>query len=147
MSVLDGEGRSMRGLFLGLLLGAVVLGLALWVVFRPGPRESAQASGTSARTLTLVAPRGDLETAPSLFEWRPVEGALRYTVKIEDADAVWPLFVRSSESPSLSLAPQEASALLPGRVHVWEVQALDGEGRVIASGGTRFRIRAPLPPS
>lgn len=141
------EGVRPRRILLALVAGAVVLGVVLWLALRPTSREgSAAVPGSHLEHLTLVAPRGELESAPILFEWRPVEGARRYAVRIEDADAVWPIFVRTTVSTTLSLEPHEASALLAGRVHAWEVQAFDEEERVIASGGTRFRVRAPVPP-
>ena len=140
-----GDERVPRRVFSALVAGAVVLGLAGWLVLRPHGR-GAPAPSPPARFVTLVAPRGELDAAPTLFEWQTVEGASRYTVKIEDADAVWPLFVRSTASPSLSLEPDEVSALRPGRVHVWEVQAFDEKGNLIASGGTSFRVRMPTPP-
>ncbi len=143
------DDRGPRWIFPVLVAGAVVLALVLWLAFRLH-HGAAAAHGPApapppAKFVNLISPRGELSAVPTLFEWHPIEGASRYTVKIEDADAVWPLFVRSTTSPVLSLEPAEATAFQPGRVYVWEVQAFDDRGSLSASGGTQFRLPSPSP--
>jgi hypothetical protein len=141
---LSGEESGPRRI-LWALAGVVGVALVAWFLLHSRPKGTT-APPAPAKFLKLVAPRGELDAPPARFEWQAVEGATRYTVKIEDADAVWPLFVRSTTSPPLFLDPQEASALLPGRVHAWEVQAFDEKGNVVASGGTRFLVRPSASP-
>jgi hypothetical protein len=86
-----------------------------------------------------------VDTPPTRFEWQAVAGATHYSVRVEDADAVWPLFVRTTTEPLLLLDPTQAAALAPERVHDWQVQALDATGAILASGGSRFRVRGRAP--
>jgi hypothetical protein len=89
----------------------------------------------------LIVPRGEVEVAPREYLWEPVPGATSYSVKIADADAIWPLFVRRIEATALVLDAEQAKAIVTGRIHVWEVEALDAQGALIGSGATRFRVR------
>ena len=118
----------------------LVVGFAAVSLRRGTRRSPADAPGLA---VTIEAPRGDIASAPGAFTWHPVAGATRYTVTISDADAVWPLFVRTTTDSSLALEKRETVALTPGRIHAWEVQALDASGRPIASGEARFRILRP----
>ena len=54
-------------------------------------------------SVTLRAPRGEVKSAPQSFEWEAVPGASQYRVTISDADALWPLFMRTTTSTSLQL--------------------------------------------
>jgi len=136
----SGAGRRVRR---GLVVIAILAIAVGWVVVRRA-REGARGDGLGPeKFISLVAPRGDLDAPPALFTWKPVAGAVRYRVRIADADTVWPLFVRTTDSPSLALDPGEVPALTPGRMHEWDVEAYDDAGSLIASGGTQFRVRRP----
>ena len=89
--------------------------------------------------MRVVQPRGDAVDPPKEFSWLPVRGAGSYRVRIADEDAVWPLFVKTVSEPKLVLDPKEVTAITPGRIHEWAVEALDAKGHVIARGGSRFR--------
>lgn len=138
----DADGA--RGRVVRVAVAIVLLAVAVgWVALRRAERARASAGRGPAQIVALVAPRGNVASAPELFHWKPVPGASRYRVQIADADAVWPLFVRTTTSPALGLEPHELPALTPGRVHEWGVEAFDDAGTLIASGGTQFRVRAP----
>lgn len=130
-----------------LVLFAVAVALLVTglVTVRLVRRASAPSGPSPERRVAIDSPRGDLATAPDRFAWEPVPGAASYRVRIADADAIWPLFVRSTTGAGLVLEPWEASALAPGRIHEWDVEALDAGGALIASGGTQFRVRVPKP--
>jgi hypothetical protein len=131
-------GRRVRRGLVGLAILAIAVG---WVVLRR-ERDGAAGEGRGPEQMvSLVAPRGDLDAPPALFAWKPVAGAVRYRVRIADADTVWPLFVRTTDQPSLVLDPGEIPALVPGRMHEWDVEAYDAGGSLVASGGTQFRVR------
>lgn len=132
--------------FLPALVGGALLVCVLGFLLLRSRHPQGEAASAPAAFITLVAPRGELDAPPSRFQWNAVVGASRYTVRIEDADALWPLFVRSTTAPTLTLAPEEIAALRPDRVHEWEVTAYDPADTALASGGTRFRIRPPEAP-
>jgi hypothetical protein len=98
-----------------------------------------------AAYVRLAEPRGEVEEVPLQFSWEAIAGADEYKVTISDADAVWPLLVHKTKENSLTLTPKEGSAIVPGRIHVWEVEALDSDGLPIATGGVRFRVAPPEP--
>ncbi len=122
---------------------AIVLVVGGWLALRSPRRSSESTDPAAERFVETVSPKGDLDAAPSEFRWRSVPEAARYTVRIADADAIWPLFVRSTETAALALDAKELSAFASGRIHVWEVEAFDASGKRVATGGTRFRIRRP----
>ena len=93
--------------------------------------------------MNLRAPRGEVKSAPRSFEWEAVPGASQYRVTISDADALWPLFMRTTTSTSLQLDSRQVSAIAPGRIHVWEVEAQDSRGSPIARGEMQFRVTPP----
>lgn len=95
------------------------------------------------KPVRLVSPRGDVESIPREFRWEAVPGAERYRVTIADNDAMWPLFVKRTAEPVLLLDEKEASAVMVGRVHLWEVEAFDAGGVSVAKGEVTFRV--PLP--
>jgi hypothetical protein len=133
-----GARRRVRRGFVVIAILAIVVG---WVVVRRAREDAAGEGRGPEQMVSLVAPRGDVDAPPALFTWKPVAGAVRYRVRIADADTVWPLFVRTTDSPALALDPGEIPALAPGRMHEWDVEAYDAAGSLIASGGTQFRVR------
>jgi hypothetical protein len=129
------------------LIGAGIL--AVLIIFVVVARVSTRARPTAPLEpdpkayVTLRAPRGEVVAPPREFAWRAVEGAARYRVKISDEDALWPLFVKTLDRGPLVLDDKEVKAITPGRIHIWEVDALDAAGQPIARGTSRFRFTPP----
>jgi hypothetical protein len=127
------------------VLAGVVLVLAAVIVYRSvSARRSQAVPPKETASITLRSPRGELIDPPREFSWDPVPGATQYRVKIADEDAVWPMFVKTADRPPLVLESSELSAFAPGRIHMWEVEALGEDGSPIATGSIRFRI-TPIP--
>ena len=122
-----------------LLAAIVAAGLIIALRFAAG--RQAQIPREPSLYVHMVAPRGEVPEPPVEFRWMPVPGADRYTVRISDADAVWPTFVRKTTGTSAPLTDKEAAALTPGRIHVWEVEAFDARGNLMATGAVQFRVR------
>lgn len=135
-----------RLVLLVLACAVLLLGLVVLLQMAAGRRELPLESD-SAAYVTLTAPRGELLDPPREFSWLPYPGAVRYRVKISDEDALWPMFLKTTDRPPVVLDPREASSLTPGRIHVWEVEALGKDGAPIATGGVRFRITPVGAPS
>ena len=125
------------------LLAAAIAGALVLLSHLTARRD--QPPPEPAAWVTMIEPRGDLDSAPRRFVWNAVAKAVRYKVTITDQDAVWPLFVKQTSESSVLLADREALAIVPGRIHVWEVEALDEVGRPVAKGGVRFRVVPPEP--
>lgn len=135
---------SLRALLL--VATGVVLVAALALGYRVLTRRSHPSVPEPRAYVTLTSPRGDLIEPPREFTWVPIPGALRYRVKIADEDALWPMFLKTTNRPPVVLDDRESSALTPGRVHVWEVEALGKDGNPIAKGAVQFRVVPPAPP-
>lgn len=119
----------------------VAAGLAVWVVSARGRRAPPPPEVTA--TVPLLAPLGSVASPPRAFTWTPVPGTASYKVTIGDDDALWPIFVRTTRDSALPLDERDASAIVAGRIHAWEVLALDASGVPVARGTGRFRIRLP----
>ena len=125
------------------IVGAVLaLGLALWV-FGLRARGRRVVPQEPAAEVVLLAPLGGIGETPRTFSWQPVPDAASYKVTIADDDAVWPLFVRNTTEASLIVDEKGAAAITAGRIHAWEVLALDASGASLARGRGRFRVRMP----
>ena len=138
---LSEEGRP-GAWWIGVAVAALVALAFVWMRCRPGRSDGATSAAQTV--IEIVEPRGELATAPFRFEWRPVPRADLYELTISDDDAIWPLFVRRTQSAVHLLDPGERSALRPGRIHLWEVAALAEDGSAIAREQARFRI-GPAP--
>lgn len=94
----------------------------------------------SARIVQLV-PSGDLAQPPERFFWQAVEGASKYQVQVFEVDQneIW-----SGESSGSNLLLPRAlrDKIVPGKRLIWQVTALDAQGRRLAtSSQTGFRIQ------
>ena len=122
------------------ILAALIAGI--WLGVRARQRRAAD-QPVPAAEVRLLAPLGNVGALPPAFTWTPVPSAASYKVTIGDDDALWPIFVRTTTTASLPLDPKDAAAIAAGRVHAWEVVALDAAGNPVARGRARFRVRLP----
>src|SRR5262245_10236551 len=95
---------------------------------------------TRSLAVAVRGPLGDQTEPPTRLEWRSVDGAVRYRVRLMEVDRreVW-----STSTPALEvdLPAPVRSALTPGRTLLWDVTAYDASGAAIAeSGAQSFRI-------
>jgi hypothetical protein len=126
---------------------AAAIVLAAGIGYLAWDREPALSSTSgdavyrSAR-VEAIAPMGDLQGAPRELSWVAVRQAVRYDVRVLEVDrsVVWST---ASTTPHISLPAAVIARCVPGRSMLWEVDALDQSGSVIARSGTqRFRVRA-----
>lgn len=126
------------------LVGAVLL---LPLVDRGGPPPLADGRATEVtRSLTIlpVAPRGEVDTAPRALSWETVPGAASYLVQIRSVDDRL-LWEGRSETAGISLDPS-AVAFAPAVRYSWRVEALDREGRPVASSPRVWVLVRPARP-
>jgi len=107
--------------------------LVVAIVARRQPPTSDLERGAAAPGAVLVAPNGDVRSAPAEFVFRIPEGRnARVTIFDEDRSFQW----TSDPAPGkVALPPQQRSALRTGRDYFWTLTG-DGENAPIA----RFRI-------
>lgn len=90
--------------------------------------------------VTLVSPVGDLASAPEQVQWRPVEGAAKYEVRLFEVDRseVW-----RDSTPGLwkDIPPTVRARMVPAKPFLLQVAAFDAAGRQLAESElVRFRI-------
>lgn len=115
-------------------LVAVVAGAS--VVLRPRATGTGDAVRDGERSLALVAPRGDLATAPTRLAWRALPGRPRYTIELLDASDNPVLLVETSDTTA-AIPP---GTLRPG-TYRWFVRARATDGSDLRSALERFTIR------
>ncbi len=127
------------------LAAAAVLLLAIGIGIRqarePGLDRSAGGADVYRSTrLEVLAPRGDLGTAPVELSWRAVPGASTYAVEVLEVDhnVLWRTTVRATRAP---LPATVAAACVPGKTILWRVTARAGATVVADSGTQKFRVR------
>jgi len=95
---------------------------------------------TRSLTVTVLAPVGDQEVAPTRLQWRPVHGAARYRVRLMEVDGheIWSTATSATEA---DLSPSARAVIAPGRALTWDVSAFDASGTMIAQSGPQtFRL-------
>jgi hypothetical protein len=95
---------------------------------------------TRSLAVTVRGPVGDQVESPQRFEWLPVDGAVRYRVRLLEVDRreIWSA---STSAAGVDPPPAVRTSLAPGRTLLWDVTAYDAADRVIAESGTQsFRI-------
>ncbi len=89
----------------------------------------------------LVGPMGDLNRAPSEFQWEAVPGAASYKVELTDAVNM-PLASATSTQAQMQTTPEMKAAMQAHMPIKWKVTALDASGNKIAeSSGGSFKIK------
>ena len=84
-------------------------------------------------TVELLTPRGPVDVAPDTFRWNAVPGAALYRVKLMEVDktVVWESTAESNTQ--VTLPPAVRQKALPGKRLIWSVDAVDSNGKLIAS--------------
>ena len=128
-----------------LLALATTVGYGLWdrepALRSPGPEAPVYRS-TSIET---VAPHGDLSVAPAVFAWLPLDGAVRYNVRVREVDGA-EFWSASSTEPRLSIPPNVQRRMVTGKTLIWDVAGVTDRGDLVArSIGQRFRVGGQPP--
>ncbi len=128
------------------LAAAAVLVLAIGASIQrarlapPGLPEPTGAVVMRGSELDALFPLGEIEEAPAELRWRGEEWAGRYRVTVSGVDerVIW----RADTAETRIETPAELRGrLAPRVVYLWKVEALDHDGRRIASTRwERFRI-------
>jgi hypothetical protein len=94
-----------------------------------------------SQQVEVIAPVGDLTSAPDHLQWKSVTGAAQYKVSLMEVDEV-ALWTTATHDVNLTIPAATRAKILPGKPLLWRVTALDNQGRVIATSQTqRFSVR------
>jgi len=118
--------------------GLTAVAIAGAIMLRPekAPDLQANAGGQAAiyRSLEIqaVSPVGDLQQVPRELQWHAVPGATAYKVVVMEIDHSV-LWTSETKETLAGIPPLVGSKLLPGKPILWQVTALDAQGRVLGS--------------
>jgi hypothetical protein len=124
----------------------VIAALGIGLMRRPQePQLNARAGNGPAvyrsQEIQVIAPSGELAEAPKTLQWRPFSSAARYKVSIMEVDEV-PLWSGETSDSNLTIPISKSARMLPGKPVLWQVTALDSQGRVLAASQVqRFFVR------
>ncbi len=131
------------------ILAASALAVLLFAitVLRHEPKEpelqarlSAGGSISRSQQVMTVSPKGDLQTQPSEFQWKPFPGAAAYVVDVMEIDGgnIWS---ERSSAASIQVPSDVRRRIIPAKTLMWKVTALDAAGKNLAESSVeRFRL-------
>jgi hypothetical protein len=128
---------------LSVALAAVAIVMVIYVQKDRTPAEPSVGGVEILRSAQVraIGPFGDVAQAPGEFRWQAVPGANRYRVRVAEVDRT-ELWRTESSDTSVKVPKQLATQITPMKKLIWEVMALDGEGRTLGSSGLQsFRVR------
>jgi len=133
-----------------LVLGCLLILVSGSLYLRRGPAPALNTSAGSgseimrSNDVVLIAPRGDLATAPALLEWQAFPGAVRYQVQIMEVDRS-ELWKADTAATQIALPDAVHARIVPAKSLLWQVVAYDAAGmRIGASNPEKFRL-SPQP--
>lgn len=123
----------------------VLIGAGTWMQLRepsidgPGVGLSTGPALYRSVRLDVIAPVGELASAPNELRWTAVPDATRYRVEIAEVDAtpVWSAGVRQDH---VTLPPAVAAQFAPGKSLLWSVKAFRGNEMLASSDTQTVRV-------
>ena len=93
-----------------------------------------------SNTLELLSPKDTLTTTPELLQWQALPGTERYQARILEVDRTL-LWKSETSAVSIKIPDQVRALMKPGKTLLWQVTALDGSGKPVASSNFEsFRL-------
>lgn len=117
------------------VVGVTVAGLVVW----DHRREKARRITHSSVNLELHAPRGEVEDAPVLFRWQPVQGVASYIVVVEGGGGRGTAIVRAVHEPFFVPTHMDRAYLMAGPFS-WSVEARRADGSRLGYGIAEFAV-------
>ena len=131
----------------------VVVGAASVVLLRPAKQPDLRADAGSgpavyrSQEVEVIALSAELPSAPKTLQWKRFAGATIYKVAVMEVDheALW---TAETNDISITIPGSTRSKMLPGKPVLWQITALDGQGRSLAvSQVQRFSVARKSPAS
>ena len=100
-----------------------------------------------SQQVDVVAPVGELPSAPKELEWKAFANSAKYKVEVMEVDHAL-LWSSETNYTSLTIPNSTRAKMLPGKPVLWQVTALDSQGRALAvSQVQRFSVARKSPSS
>ena len=90
--------------------------------------------------IQLIAPRGRLTEAPSVFSWKPYDNTDRYFYKLVDED-LNTVFAGNTKGNTFVIDEGLRRKLVKGRTYLWSVEARADDTALISMAKETFIIR------
>src|SRR4030095_14815682 len=115
------------------VLSAVAGGYYLLTSRAPSRPADMRSGGdvTRALPLELVGPAGDLATTPDRFEWRSVNGAVRYHLQLLEVDRR-ELWSTDTTGSAVDVPANVRPQIVAAKTLLWQVTAIGGSNAPIA---------------
>lgn len=129
---------------LGLAAAAMlVFAVGVGILMQPGgPNLPPRTEDPDVRggEVELISPAGELSVAPRLLAWVAIDGAVGYRVRILEVDDA-PLWEAVVAGESVNLPEEVRERIRQAVLYRWQVVAVDGEQRVLATSElSQFRV-------
>ena len=85
-----------------------------------------------SQEVMVVGPVGELQKIPQQLEWQAFSGAATYKVVVMEVDQT-PLWTGNVKELSTPIPAAVRAKMLPGKPILWQVTALDGQGKILAT--------------
>lgn len=100
-----------------------------------------------SQEVVVITPSGELAAAPTTLEWKAFAGATSYKVSLMEVDRS-PVWTTETQDFSVTIPATTRATMLPGKPLLWQVSAVDGQGRVLATSQVqRFSVGRKSPGS
>jgi hypothetical protein len=98
-----------------------------------------------SQQVEVVSPVGELAGAPNTLQWKSFPGAAEYKAELMEVDHA-PLWSTKTNDTSFTIPSATRAKMLPGKPVLWQVTALDSQGRMLAvSQLQRFSVARKSP--
>jgi hypothetical protein len=123
---------------------AVVIVCLSVLVYLKSPLGQKTFRAPEGKKLALIEPRGRIKSVPTILNWRPIERADGYIIKIVDED-LKTIFKGDAEKPPYILNEGIWEKFAREKKYIWAIHAYDDNNNIIAQAKAYFIIenRAP----
>jgi hypothetical protein len=126
-------------------VAAIAIVSALLLQSPKAPQLQANAGGNPvvyrSQEVVVLGPIGELQKIPQQLEWQAFSGAAAYKVVMMEVDQT-PLWTGDVKESSTAIPASIRAKMLPGKPILWQVTAVDGQGRVLGTSQLQ-RFYAP----
>ena len=108
------------------------------ILLRPPKEPDLQANAGGHTTvyrsqeIQVLSPVGELSQVPRTLQWQAFPGTQLYKVMVMEVDNS-PLWSAETKETSVEIPASLRAKILPGKPILWQVTAVDGQGRVLGT--------------
>jgi hypothetical protein len=144
LSRVFGQGGFSWALPMTAAAAVVIVGALLWQPPK-APELEANSGGKPviyrSQEVAVFGPLGELQQVPQQLHWQAFSGAVTYKVAVMEVDQTR-LWAADTRETSVAIPASIRAKMLPGKPILWQVTALDGQGRVLSTSQIQ-RFSAP----